>query len=193
MANCSYCNSFILFGGQTDQTGRYCNGDCQQAGNLLALSQAIPPSQMATLIREVYEGSCPQCGGRGPVDMHKAHRVWSALILTSWSSNPELSCKSCATKRQLGAAAFSGVLGWWGFPWGIVMTPVQVVRNITEMAGGPKSGRPSDLLAKFVRLQVAARMVQASQERPAPPPIPARPSPPPLPGDDSRYLPKANR
>ena len=190
MANCSYCDSFILFGGQTDQTGRYCNTNCQQAGNLLALSQTVPPSQMASLIREVHEGNCPRCGGHGPVDMHKAHQVWSALILTSWSSNPELSCKRCATKRQLSAIAFSGVLGWWGFPWGIIMTPVQVIRNVTEMAGGPKADHPTPLLTKFVRLNVAARLVEHSRARPAPPPIPARSAPPPLPGDDSRYMPK---
>ncbi len=59
------------------------------------------------------------------------------MVLTSWSSKPKLSCKSCATKRQLGAMAFSSVAGWWGLPWGLVMTPVQIIRNIVEMAGGP--------------------------------------------------------
>jgi hypothetical protein len=190
MANCSYCDSFILFGGKTDQTGRYCNANCQQAGNLLALSHRIPKDEMDRLVREFHEGNCPQCGRRGPVDMHKAHKVWSALVLTSWSSSPAPSCKSCATKRQLGSILFCGVLGWWGFPWGLVMTPVQIIRNIAEMAGGPQRGRPSALLEKFVRLNVAASVVQQSQaQRNAtaaqPPPMPAPQS-----DNDERYMPK---
>jgi hypothetical protein len=163
MANCSYCESYILFGGKTDQTGRYCNQNCQQAGNLLALSQQIPAHDMAALVQQIHQGNCPRCGRQGPVDVHKAHKIWSALILTSWNSSPQLSCKSCATKRQIGAALFSGVFGWWGFPWGLFMTPVQVVRNLVEMTGGPQAGQPSPLLQKFVRLQAAASMVEHSR------------------------------
>ena len=44
---------------------------------------------------------------------------------------------------------FSGVFGWWGFPWGLVMTPVQLARNLVELTGGPKSDAPSALLQEF--------------------------------------------
>ena len=192
MASCTYCDSFILFGGKTDHTGRYCNAKCQQAGNLVALSGQVPRQELERMMEELYRANCPRCGGPGPIDVHKAHQVWSALLLTSWSSKPELSCKSCATKRQLGAMAFSGVLGWWGFPWGLVLTPVQLVRNVGEMAGGPKPGVPSPLLQKFVRIQAGARLVQSrNQQRPAqsappPPVIPAAPQS----GGDDRYMPK---
>src|SRR5215472_10761725 len=176
MANCSYCDSFILFGGKTDQTGRYCNARCQQAGNLLALSNQVPPHELERMVDEVRRSNCPRCGGPGPVDVYKAHQVWSALVLTSWSSRPEMSCKSCGTKRQLGALLFSGLFGWWGFPWGLVMTPVQIARNIAELAGGPKSDAPSALLHKFVRLHAGARVAQTSSTRSAP----AHSKPPPL-------------
>jgi hypothetical protein len=195
MASCSYCNSFILFGGQTDHTGRYCNANCQQAGNLLALSHQIPKHQIDQLLWELHHGNCPRCGSPGPVDMHKAHKVWSALVLTSWNSNPELSCRSCAIKRQIGAALFSGVLGWWGFPWGIIMTPVQVVRNIVEMTSGPQPGQPSELLEKYARLLAAANVVQQSQQVPKPPVLGGQAAPP-LPGSvrqpegDERFRPK---
>jgi hypothetical protein len=193
MANCSYCDSFILFGGKTDRTGRYCNATCQQAGNLLAFSQQIPRVEMNRLITEVHESNCPRCGKHGPIDVHKAHAVWSALVLTSWSSRPALSCKSCATKRQAGAMFSSAVLGWWGFPWGLIMTPVQIVRNVFEMIEGPKPGKPTPLLEKYVRLQAAARIVQQPPPlRRTPPPIPGKASaPPPLPDNDDRYKPVA--
>src|SRR2546430_3553073 len=160
MANCEYCDTFILFGGKSDQTGRYCNERCQQAGNLLAISRQVPQAEIDRQIREIYHSNCPRCAGPGPVDVHKSHMVWSALILTSWSSQPALSCKSCATKRQVGAIIFSGVFGWWGFPWGLGMTPLQIARNIGEIAGGPKPGRPTTLLEKLVRRQAGERFVR---------------------------------
>lgn len=176
MASCSYCSSFILFGGASDQTGRYCNDRCQQAGHLLLIAQRIPQATLDELTANVHQGECPRCRGRGPVDVHKAHKVWSALLLTSWSSAPEISCKSCAVKRQIGASFFSGTLGWWGFPWGLIMTPFQIIRNGVEMFGGPDSSKPSPLLHRHVAMQAAASLVeQAHSNRntsPAPPPLP---------------------
>ena len=196
MASCSYCDSFMLFGGKKDQTGRYCSQRCQQAGNLLAISHHVPQAQIERLVSEIHQGNCPRCGGRGPVDAHNAHQVWSALLLTSWSSKPALSCKSCGVKRQIGATVFSGLFGWWGFPWGIVMTPVQVIRNIVEMIGGPQPNQPSALLEKIARLQAGANIVQQSRAQPNPPVPTAQSAPPPLPksvssaDDDERYKPK---
>jgi hypothetical protein len=197
MASCSYCDSFILLGGKTDQTGRYCNAKCQQAGNLLALSNQIQPQELDRMVDEVRHSNCPRCGGPGPVDVHKAHQVVSALILTTWSSSPQLSCKSCGTRRQLVAMLVSGLFGWWGIPWGLVMTPVQIARNIADMTGGPKSDAPSALLHKFVRLHAGARLAQASSARPTRP-APGSSKPPPLPVTlatqavgDERYMPKA--
>jgi hypothetical protein len=137
-------------------------------------------------MREVHEGKCPRCGRAGPIDMHKAHRVWSALVVTSWSSSPELSCKPCATRRQAGAILFSALVGWWGFPWGLLVTPLQIAKNIGDMAGGPKPGQPSPLLQKYVRLRVAVSLLQHAQAQPK------RPTPPPLPQGDERYKPKLN-
>lgn len=177
MANCTYCESFILFGGATDKTGRYCNERCQQAGHLLMISQQFPAEELDRLTGEVHQGNCPRCQGHGPVDVHKAHRIWSALILTSWSSSPEISCKGCAVKRQIGATLFSGVLGWWGFPWGILGTPIQIFRNGVEMFGGPNPMRPSSLLRRIVGMQLASQWIAtngnaATSGNKLPPPLP---------------------
>lgn len=157
MANCSYCNSFFLFGGLKDQTGHYCNANCQLGGNLLVESQTIPEHEIRQLVTQVHQGPCPRCHGKGPVDMHKAHRVWSILVMTSWSSSPELSCKACAVQRQVASFFTSSMLGWWGFPWGIIFTPVQLIKNVAGMLGGPSAKQPSPLLERFVRIQAAAQ------------------------------------
>lgn len=168
MGSCNYCNSFILFGGKRDGGAVYCNDRCLQAGRLIAFSSQLDQNMVRVRVNDVHQGSCPKCQGPGPVDVHKAHKVWSLLVLTSWSTNPAMSCKSCGVKRQLGASAFSLVAGWWGFPWGIVLTPTQIVRNIVEMVGGPDPQRPSPLLERAVRIHLAA---DAAQRR-VPPPLP---------------------
>jgi hypothetical protein len=75
-----------------------------------------------------------------------------ALIITRWSSRLQVSCRSCGVKTQLGDAVISLVAGWWGFPWGLVLTPVQVVRNIISLASPPDRLVPSQLLRQRVRL-----------------------------------------
>jgi hypothetical protein len=92
---------------------------------------------------------------------------------------------------------FSGVFGWWGFPWGLVMTPVQLARNLVELTGGPKSDAPSALLQKFVRMHAGARVAQASTARRLPPaPAPSQSLPPVISTvtqgvGDERYMPRA--
>src|SRR5262249_42160585 len=87
------------------------------------------------------------------------------VVLTSWVSRPQISCRSCGMKSQAGGALFSLVLGWWGFPWGLVMTPVQVGRDIAGLAKGPDPMKPSPQLEKMVRMNMAATAF-ASQRTP---------------------------
>jgi hypothetical protein len=97
------------------------------------------------------------CEGPGPVDVFTSHRVFSALYVTSWRSIPRVSCRACGTKAQLGGAAYSLFLGWWGFPWGLVMTPIQIVRNLVALSRHADGSAPSPLLEALVREQLAAQ------------------------------------
>jgi hypothetical protein len=99
------------------------------------------------------------------VDLHTSYRVWSAVVMTQWSSRPAVSCRSCATKRALGDATYSLVLGWWGFPWGPLMTPVQVVRNVVAMVRKPDPAEPSEALRNAVRMQIAQAGIQPASTR----------------------------
>jgi hypothetical protein len=81
------------------------------------------------------------------------------LVLTSWKSVPQISCRGCGVKSQLGGAAFSLVAGWWGFPWGLLFTPVQVGRNVFGMLRGPDPLNPSPSLEKAIRMNIAAQAV----------------------------------
>ena len=160
MAQCDYCGSTIIFGGKRDGNGRFCNQNCQGRGALLAISRQLPDSAVQDQVWKVHQGLCPKCSGSGPVDVHVSHRVWSALVVTSWRSAPQLSCRSCGIKSQAADAAISLALGWWGFPWGLVVTPIQIGRNLFCMSRPPDPTKPSPQLEKIIRMTIAAQSLQ---------------------------------
>jgi hypothetical protein len=173
MAKCGYCGSTI-FGGVRDGAQRFCNAKCRNNAYVLSVSKQVPPDVLERQVEEIFHGNCPKCRGLGPIDVHKVHRVWSALVVTRWTTNAQVSCRSCATKSQLGGAFFSILLGWWGFPWGLILTPVQITRNVAGMVRGPDSSRPSDNLRKLVQVNLGLQILQKQRQEAGknPPPLP---------------------
>ena len=163
MAACSACGSTILFGGKANGDLRFCNARCQSKGSLIILARRLPPDLVKERTRSVYHGACPKCQGPGPVDVHVSYRIWSAVFLTSWKNTPRVSCRPCGVKSQLGDAAFSLVLGWWGIPWGLLITPVQIIRNIVAVVKGSSVDGPSASLERMIGLSLAAEMVKQGQ------------------------------
>jgi hypothetical protein len=163
MAACSACGSTILFGGKTSGDLRFCNARCQSKGSLIILARQLPPDMVEQRVRSVYQGACPKCHGAGPVDVHVSYQIWSVVFLTSWKNTPQVSCRPCGVRSQLGNAAFSLFLGWWGIPWGLIMTPVQIVRNIVAMSKGVSADGPSANLQRIIGLALAAEVAQRSK------------------------------
>jgi hypothetical protein len=165
MARCAYCNTRIFLGGNKQGDLRFCNSECEQKGQFAAFASQVPDDLVRQETLKLHGGNCPHCSGSGPVDLHTTYRVWSAIVVTSWSSRPVVSCNSCATKRALGDAAYSLVLGWWGLPWGILATPVQVVRNVVAMVRRPDPDVPTEALQNMVRMHIAQnRLAQATRQ-----------------------------
>jgi hypothetical protein len=130
MAECTQCGKTILLGGIKETDKRFCSATCHQTFRVQESLAAYPTEAVEAAIHHIHEGVCPQCQGPGPIDAHTAHRVWSAVFLTRWSSQAILSCKKCGTKRQFQALFFSLGLGWWGFPHGLIRTPIQITKNL---------------------------------------------------------------
>jgi hypothetical protein len=164
MAGCSYCGSAILFGGKQEGDLRFCNATCQEKGVLIRLAKQLPADVVEEAVRATYAGSCPKCQGHGPVDVHTSYRVWSALLLTSSSSRPQVCCSSCGRKAKIGDALFCLLLGWWGFPWGLIFTPVQISRNLLGLVFRPNSTKPTDKLRNLVSVHLAASVLQQQQQ-----------------------------
>ena len=157
MASCDFCGTHILFGGVKQDDLRFCNAKCAVQGDWIRKAGSIPEHEVEKRTRALHQSPCPRCAGPGPVDLHTSHRVYSALAFTKWSSHPEISCRSCGRKKQLKNGAFSLALGWWGFPFGLLLTPVQVARNLGGAVGlsGPRDDEPSPALRRIVRLTMA--------------------------------------
>jgi hypothetical protein len=151
MATCAYCGETIVFGGVKAGDLRFCNGKCLYKARILASSPSVPEEAVADLARQIHSGPCPLCQGPGPVDVHVAYWVWSALAFTRWGNRQQVSCRRCAAKSQAGRLAVSAVFGWWGFPWGIFITPVQVCRTAMALASPPKPMEPSARLRQVAR------------------------------------------
>jgi hypothetical protein len=167
MAKCAYCGTTILFGGKKDGDLRFCNETCCEKGVAVRIARRLPEDEVQKRAAVVHQGNCPKCGGPGPVDVHVSYRVWSAVHLTSWQSRPQVSCRSCGVKHLLGDTAFSFLLGWWGFPFGLIVTPIQLFRNIVGLASSPDPTLPSEALASLVRADLAAQVVRQQYERTA--------------------------
>lgn len=164
MAKCAYCGTTIVFGGSRDGESRFCNDTCRHKGTVGKLAAQIPADVLERHVLEVHQGPCPRCNGAGPVDVHTSHRIWSLFFLSSWNSRPDVSCRSCGIKRKVGDAAFSLFLGWWSFPWGLIVTPIQIGRNVVGMFATPNPSMPSQLLRRMVSQNLAARFLQSERE-----------------------------
>jgi hypothetical protein len=164
MATCSYCGSTILFGGVKKEKYQFCNNSCFEKGKLILIADKVPEDIVKKYVSEVHGSKCPKCQDIGPVDVHNTYKVTSFLIMTSFSTKPTVSCRSCATKSQIGSAIYTLLFGWWGFPWGILLTPVYIFRNILGIVKGPDPSVPSKKLEHILKLQLAAQLLQKVSE-----------------------------
>jgi hypothetical protein len=163
MPKCDACGSLILFGGSKRGSRRFCNDQCAQADAVFQLADSITDEDVAAHAGAIHAGDCPVCAGPGPVDLHHKHEVYSVLVMTNWKSIPMVCCRGCATRGQLTSAAFSLLAGWWGIPWGFLLTPVQLARNVGGLIGGPSPHEPSDALKSYVRRMIAFDLADRSQ------------------------------
>jgi hypothetical protein len=107
-------------------------------------------------LKAMRQVPCPACGGTGPIDIFTRHWVWSALVITRWGRNSGVACWPCARKAYWEAIWRSMLLGWWGFPFGFLLTPLQVGRNVYGLLHPYDPENPTRALRELVRVNVMA-------------------------------------
>lgn len=163
MPRCAYCNTSILFRGTRDGRLQYCDELCQQRGAQLSEASEMVGDSFESYLHAVHRGNCPKCGGHGPVNTQLSYVAWSALVITLWRTRVELCCKSCGNRERVFAIFQTLLLGWWGLPWGVLITPVQVCRNIGGMFASP-GRRPSKLMRRIVKSGLVKQAVEQEKD-----------------------------
>lgn len=155
MATCAACGTTI-FGGIKSEGNEFCNQRCASYAGLIRQAASLPQDLVDQEVAKIFNGSCAKCGGPGPVDIRHNHKIISMLVLTKWSTEAPISCAACGKKAQVGALVSCCLLGWWGFPNGLVRTPFQIAKNLKALKAN-KATEPSDALKRHVRLVLASR------------------------------------
>jgi hypothetical protein len=82
-------------------------------------------------------------------------RLLAAFIRDQAGGRVEAACRGDLPLDRI----LSFALGWWGLPWGIVMTAIQCGRNIAALFSQPDALRPSQRLQRIVRLGLAEEVL----------------------------------
>ncbi len=163
MSACQICNTTVLFGGKRAAGLRFCSQRCLDAGEAFVIAEELPQDVVIEPLQELFSGTCPRCNGDGPIDVYQSWWIHSFAIYSSWETRQHVSCRPCGRKSQLGGLLYSLIAGWWGIPFGLLMTPVQIVRNLIGMLRSAPTS-PSLLLEKQVRLLLARDLLQRKVE-----------------------------
>ncbi|HZI13820.1 MAG TPA: hypothetical protein VE153_25810 [Myxococcus sp.] len=99
---------------------------------LLGRLAGEPPAQEIKAPRPSRWGGCEVCDDR---DARVVAPVWCAsmLVVTNrWTGEFHRLCSRHALLRALPATVFSALAGGWGFPWGLIWTPLALYQNVVE-------------------------------------------------------------
>jgi hypothetical protein len=104
----------------------------------------------------IKNGDCPLCQRKkSAVELRTEHWVWSAVFVTRHGYRKALLCRDCGRSRNLKALGRCVLLGWWGVPFGLLITPYKIFANLGEFLRKDKP-QPSEALRDLVRTRLAA-------------------------------------
>ncbi len=153
MARCQNCNAIIVAGAVKHGSLRWCSNDCRRRSATRDVATIVPDAVIDKTVLDIFHGRCPQCKGDGPVDLRSSYVVWSAFLFTRFYNDSKLCCSKCGRINKVKSFFISGIAGWWGFPTGFVVTPVQLVRNLIGLTDADTRD-PSAALREFVSIEL---------------------------------------
>ena len=165
MASCATCNSFIIVGGEKVDEFRFCNKKCLESGGVYIEATKVTDAEIDALAKEIHAGVCPMCEERSGVEIRKSYDIVSFVFYTRHSTHTHICCRVCALKKQSIDFVGSFFLGWWGVPWGLLITPVQLLSNIGAMLFPPNTDEPSKDLRAATRMLIAQQRLDQEEEK----------------------------
>ena len=87
--------------------------------------------EVDTYCNIVSQLSCPSCGSTAQrLNATMTGEVMSIIFFTTYSKKIKVGCPHCLDNANNTALTKTVLLGWWGFPWGIIRTPQAIALNI---------------------------------------------------------------
>lgn len=150
------CNNSARWSPVLDGGQRFCSKTCCRNARLMEISEDIPENEIQRRAAQIASGPCPACQlSGGIVEVRRHHRVWSGVYFTRVQERSQVCCRSCGIKANARSMLFSAAFGWWGLPFGLILTPVQILANCIEMFKVRRYPQPSDELVDVARLELA--------------------------------------
>jgi hypothetical protein len=81
----------------------------------------------------------------------------SFVVLTRWRNVPRICCRMCGLRGQFRGMLVSLLMGWWGVPFGLILTPIQIARNLNGIVFPPDRRKPSPMLERMVAIELGKR------------------------------------
>lgn len=159
---CPTCGISVLFGGFKDGDKKYCSKRCYEADEINRIAMQIPLDAVVSQTNKIRNGKCPVCQKDGPIDVHKSYFVYSIIIYTSYKTNEHIVCKECARKKQLSDLFLSSLIGWWGIPFGLIITPIQIAKNVIMLIKSPDQSEPTELMTQRIRQMLATKQLETT-------------------------------
>lgn len=156
---CAKCQVRILFGAKKAGSRQYCSQKCLAEDELGRLSDLVPEAQAVAMAHKIRREPCASCGGYDGVEIFKSYFIYSLFIYTSWREKREIVCRRCGRSNQRWDFFKSLLVGWWGVPFGILATPILLIKNIIEMRKDPTVLPPSDDMMQTARLAVVNQQI----------------------------------
>jgi hypothetical protein len=165
-SECDFCGSSARFSALLDGGQRFCSKNCLRNARLMEVSEDISEETIFQHACRIKESPCPLCQQlSSKTEVRRYYRVWSIGILTSWVKRTHICCLSCARKTNFGSLIFCTLFGWWGIPWGLIITPAQIFANISEMFKSRSESPPSEELIQAARLDLAAKLYKQRTQK----------------------------
>lgn len=79
---------------------------------------------------------CPICGSsKAKLNGTILYTVRSFIFVTSYKKEPIIACPDCLDNESKKSLISTALLGWWGFPWGLIKTPEYIYKNYIAKQG----------------------------------------------------------
>ncbi|RXK86791.1 hypothetical protein [Filimonas effusa] len=119
-----------------------------------AQNQSLTMEELDKYCEIIRSLDCPVCqASYTKLNATMTSEVMSLLIFTQWSKKLKIACPGCLDKANNDALLKSALTGWWGFPWGLIRTPIAIARNIKNKKTNHLD-TPNDFLRSFTMANI---------------------------------------